>query len=333
MRTAFFSCKSYDREYFERFNGESEHELVYFEASLGSETAGLADGFGAVCIFVNDRADRETLGKLREHGVGLIALRSAGFNHVDLEAAREFGLTVMRVPAYSPHAVAEHALALILTLNRKTHKAYNRVRDGNFSLENLTGFNLYGKTVGVIGTGEIGSVFCKIMQGIGCRVIASDPVRSGELQERGVAYMETEDLLAESDIVSLHCPLNDHTRHLIDRDALARMKRGSMLINTGRGALVQTRDVIEALKSGRLGHLGLDVYEQEEDLFFRDLSENIIQDELILRLMTFPNVLITSHQGFFTREALEQIATITLRNITDYEKGSASGNEITLDEA
>jgi D-lactate dehydrogenase len=254
---------------------------------------------------------------------GLVALRCAGFNNVDLEAANELDITVVRVPAYSPEAVAEHAVALILTLNRKTHKAYNRIRENNFSLEKLTGFNLAGKTVGVVGTGQIGASFCRIMLGFGCNVIANDVHESTELINAGVEYTSFNKLLEHSDIISLHCPLTPDTHHLFDRKAFKKMKKGAMLINTGRGALIKTKDAIEALKTEKLGHLGIDVYEQEEKLFFRDLSEMIIPDDLISRLMSFHNVLITAHQGFFTREALEEIATTTLQNITDFEQGKS----------
>ena len=268
-------------------------------------------------------------------GVQLIALRSAGYNNVDLAAAKKHGLTVVRVPAYSPHAVAEHAVALILTLNRKTHKAYNRVRDGNFSLDKLMGFDLFGKTVGVVGTGKIGKVFCHIMRGFGCTVLAYDIVENKALNtdptgflRKGVTYVTLPELLKKSDIVSLHCPLNTATHHLINAAALHTMKRGSMLINTGRGGLIDSKAVIEALKTGQLGYLGLDVYEQEEKLFSKDFSEFIIQDDVILRLLSFPNVLVTAHQAFFTEEALTQIAQITLGNIECFEKGLPLENQI-----
>ena len=328
MKIAFFSSKSYDREYFTRFNEPSGHDLTFFDASLNMDTASLAQDFEAVCIFVNDKADSDTLQKLSEYGIRLVALRCTGFNNVDTKAAAEFGIKVVRVPAYSPQAVAEHAVALILTLNRKTHKAYNRIRESNFSLEKLAGFNLYGKTVGVIGTGQIGAAFCEIMLGFGCNIIAYDISESDDLKRQGVVYKPLEELLPESDIISLHCPLTPETHHLFDKKTFAKMKKGAMLINTGRGALINTQDAIEALKSEHLGHLGIDVYEQEEHLFFRDLSEFIIQDDVIVRLMTFPNVLITAHQGFFTKEALEEIATTTLKNITDFENGIETGNEV-----
>jgi D-lactate dehydrogenase len=255
-------------------------------------------------------------------------LRCAGFNNVDLKAAQEKNIKVVRVPAYSPEAVAEHAVAMILTLNRKTHKVYNRVRESNFSLENLTGFNLFGKTIGVIGTGQIGVAFCKIMLGFGCKIIAYDIKKSEELISKGVDYQSLNYVLKNSDIISLHCPLTPETNHLFDSAAFSKMKDGVMLINTSRGALIKTKDAIEALKKEKIGYLGIDVYEQEEHLFFKDLSESIIQDDLIQRLISFPNVLITPHQGFFTEEALTQIAITTMKNICDFEDGKELMNEV-----
>ena len=319
MKIAFFSTKAYDREFFDRY--VSTHEIIYFEAPLNKHTVNLAAGCSAVCVFVNDRLNAGVLESLKAIGIQLIALRCAGFNNVDLPTARELDIKVVRVPAYSPHAVAEHAVALIMTLNRKTHKAYNRVREGNFSLERLTGFDLFGKTVGVIGTGKIGQAFCDIMLGFGCKVLAFDLVAHQPTQAKGVAYLPLVDIFSEADVISLHCPLNEQTRHLINSQTIDMMKDGVMIINTSRGALMDTAAAIQALKSGRIGYLGLDVYEQEEKLFFNDLSENIIQDDLILRLLSFPNVLITSHQGFFTEEALTQIAQVTLENVDQYEAG------------
>jgi len=328
MKTALFSTKSYDREYFNRFNDGNRHNISYFEESLNANTTELTRGFGAVCVFVNDKVDRETIHKLSENGVKLIVLRCAGFNNIDLSSAAEKGIKVLRVPAYSPQAVAEHAVALIMTLNRKTHKAYNRIREGNFSLERLTGFNLFNKTVGVFGTGKIGSAFCEIMLGFGCNVLAHDLQESEMLKQKGVIYTSTDEIYNHSDVISLHCPLTPETRHMINTEAFAKMKDGVMIINTGRGALVKTEDAVEALKIGKLGYLGMDVYEQEEKLFFRDLSENVIQDEILMRLIGFPNVLITAHQGFFTKEALEQITVITLKNISSFESGEQLENEV-----
>ncbi len=329
MTVTFFSTKSYDREYFERRNSD-HHILRFLETPLTEQTAQLAAGSKAVCIFVNDRCNADAIKTLNEKGIRLIALRCAGFNNVDMAAAKAHGMTVVRVPAYSPHAVAEHAVALMLTLNRKTHKAYNRVREGNFSLERLTGFDLHGKTVGVVGTGKIGSVFAQIMLGFGCRVLAYDIFENQELIAKGVRYVPLGELLSASGIVSLHCPLNDQTHHLVNAESLKKMRPGAMLINTGRGALMDTRATLVALKSGRLGYLGIDVYEQEENLFFQDHSETIIQDELILRLMSFPNVLITAHQAFFTDEALSEIARVTLQNISDFEAGKPLENEVKI---
>ncbi len=326
MKIAFFSAKIYDRAFFDRHL--TGHEIIYFEAPLNEQTVNLASGCSAVCLFVNDKLNAAVLKALSATGIKLAALRCAGFNNVDLAAAKANNISVVRVPAYSPHAVAEHALALILTLNRKTHKAYNRVREGNFSLERLTGFDLYGKTVGVIGTGKIGQVFCKIMKGFGCKVLAFDLIANKRMEEAGVSYLPLAEVLEQADIISLHCPLNEQTRHIINAHTLAMMKKGVMLINTSRGALINTTDIIKALKTGRIGYLGLDVYEQEETLFFNDLSENIIQDDDIMRLLSFPNVLITSHQGFFTEEALVQIAQTTMQNISDFETGRPLVNAV-----
>ena len=326
MQIAFFSAKIYDKEFFNRYRGK--HDIIYFDAPLNEQTVDLAKGCNAVCLFVNDKLNAAVLKTLSALGIKLAVLRSAGFNNVDLVAAKANNIAVVRVPAYSPHAVAEHAVALALTLNRKTHKAYNRVREGNFSLERLTGFDLYEKTVGVIGTGKIGRVFCNIMKGFGCKVLAFDLIASKDVENAGVEYLPLTDLLQRSDLVSLHCPLNEQTRHIINAQTIGMMKAGVMLINTSRGALINTPDVINALKTGRIGYLGLDVYEQEEALFFNDLSENVIQDDDIMRLLSFPNVLITAHQGFFTEEALVQIAQVSMQNISDFEAGLALINAV-----
>jgi len=330
MKIAFFSTKSYDKEYFDSSNKEFQHSISYFEPSLNNETTTLAIGNDAVCVFVNDKLDANVIEKLKEIGVKLIALRCAGFNNVDLEAANRVGIKVVRVPAYSPHAVAEHAMALILTLNRKTHKAYNRVRDGNFSLENLTGFELNGKTVGVIGTGKIGATFAGIMQGFGCQVVAYDPFPNIELESKGVKFVKLEELFTKSDIISLHCPLTPETKHIVNEIALAKMKPTAMIVNTGRGALIDTKAIIQALKKKQIGYLALDVYEYEDKLFFKDLSETMIEDELIIRLLTFPNVLITAHQAFLTDNALNQIAETTLENISTFGRGGKLDNELGL---
>lgn len=332
MKLAVFSTKPYDRSFLEAANERHGHEVVFLEPRLTAETAPLAGGFEGVCAFVNDVLDREVLRALSAGGTRLVALRSAGFNHVDLEAAGELGITVARVPAYSPHAVAEHAAALILALNRRIHRAYNRVREGNFALHGLLGFDLHGRTVGVVGTGRIGAVFSRIMAGFGCRILAMDPYPDEELRAEGVAYVGPDRLFPESDIIALHAPLTPETHHLIDAAALERMRPGVMLVNTSRGALVDTRAVIDALKSGRIGALGLDVYEEEGDLFFEDLSEEVIRDDVFTRLLTFPNVLITAHQAFFTREAMERIAATTLENATAFERGRGDLHEVTGDD-
>jgi len=322
MRIALFSAKPFDREFFDRANARHRHEIVYFEPGLDAATAGLAAGFACVCPFVNDRLDKPAVEALAAGGTRLLALRSAGFNHVDLDAAAERGITVARVPAYSPHAVAEHAVGLLLTVNRKLHRAAARVRDHNFALDGLMGFDLHGKTVGLVGTGRIGEAFARIMLGFGCTVIASDPNPDDELARLGVRYVGLHDIFERSDVVSLHCPLTPETHHLISDHALARMKPGVVILNTSRGAVIDTRAVIRALKAGRLGGLGIDVYEEEGDLFFRDLSDRALQDDVLARLLTFPNVVVTAHQGFFTREAMDAIAEITLANATAFERGS-----------
>ena len=321
MKVAVFSTRSYDMEYLDRANVEKNHELVYFESSLKLKTTRLAENYDAVCVFVNDALTKEVIESLKNLKIKLIVLRCAGFNNVDIESACYNNIIVLRVAAYSPTTVAEHAVALILTLNRKTHKAYNRVREGNFSIERLTGFELSGKTVGVIGTGRIGAVFATIMKGFGCKIVAFDSYPDNTLKDTIVSYYTIDEVFKMSDIISLHCPLTPETNHLINKDSLSLMKKGVMLINTSRGKLIDTEAAIEALKVGHLGYLGIDVYEQEEKLFFKDLSEIIIPDDKISRLMTFPNVLITAHQAYFTDIALTQIAQTTIQNLSDFENG------------
>jgi len=328
VRVAVFSTKSYDRSYLEEANRNYKHELVFFDPHLTAETCIMAEGFPCVCVFVNDNLNSETLNRLAKQGVRLIALRCAGFNNVDLKASEALGLTVVRVPAYSPNAVAEHTVALILALNRKIYRAYNRVREGNFSIEGLMGFNLHGKTIGIIGTGKIGTVVAKIMKGFGCNLIAHDPYPSSECKALGVRYIPLSELFNESDIITLHCPLTPETYHLINEQALRQMKNGVILINTSRGGVIDTLAVIQALKSGKIAYLGLDVYEEEGDLFFQDLSDRIITDDVFARLLTFPNVIITGHQAFFTHEAMENIAETTLSNIKDFELGRTCPNQI-----
>ena len=326
MKVAVFSTHPFDRRFFDAANAAAAgaHELTYLETRLDDRSAPLAAGHQAVCAFVNDRLDRATLEILAGQGVRLLALRSAGFNHVDLKAAAELGLSVGRVPAYSPDAIAEHTVAMILTLNRKIHKAYARVREGNFALDGLLGFDLRGRTVGIVGTGKIGLNVARIMRGFDCTVIAHDPYPDeAGLAAVGGRYVSWPELLERSDIISLHCPLTPATRHLIDAAAIARMKPDVMLINTSRGAVVDTLALIAGLKSGRIGHVGLDVYEEEEGLFFADLSDQPIQDDIFARLLTFPNILITGHQAFFTREALTAIAETTIANISAFEANGA----------
>lgn len=315
MRVVFYSSKPHDQEFFAAANLQFDHELVFQQTRLSATTARLAAGADAVCGFVNDEINRDTLLELCDAGVRYVLLRSAGYNNVDLEAARELGIAVARVPAYSPHAVAEHTLALMLSLNRRIHRAWNRVREGNFDLDGLLGFDMHDKTAGIVGTGNIGAAVARILLGMGCRVLATDPAPNPELADSGVRYVDVNELLRNSDIISLHCPLTPETHHLIDAMALKTMKEGVMLINTSRGAVVDTRAVIDALKIGKLGYLGLDVYEEEGDLFFENLSNKVIDDDVFMRLLTFPNVLITGHQGFFTREALTSIAKTTLENL------------------
>jgi D-lactate dehydrogenase len=328
MDIAVFSAKPYDREYLNTANAAHGHRLQYFDVPLDAETAGLAAGHGAVCIFVNDRADADVLQALKRGGTNLVALRCTGFNNVDLKAAQDLGIKVVRVVDYSPNSVAEHAVALLMAINRKIHRAYNRTRDFNFSLDSLMGFDLCGKTVAVIGTGKIGRVFARIMMGFGCNVIGYDRFPSPEFEALGGRYAQPGEIGGSADIISLHCPLTPDTYHIIDADMLARAKPGSLLINTSRGALIDTEAAIAALRSGQLGGLAIDVYEQEAELFFRDLSGTIITDDMLQRLITFPNVIVTGHQAFLTREAVTTICGTTLQSVTEFETGSGLSNEI-----
>lgn len=330
MRVAMFSTKPYDRRSFEERNGAPGHAITYFEPRLSAQTASLADGFPAICLFVNDEANAAAIARLAQGGTRLIALRCAGFNNVDLAAAERHGIAVARVPAYSPHAVAEFTVGLMLSLVRNIHRAYQRTRDNNYALDGLLGFDLHGKTVGVVGTGKIGAIVARILlAGFGCRVLASDPYPDDALAALGVRYGEPREVIAESDLVTLHCPLTPETHHLLDAAEFARMRRGAMVVNTSRGAILDAEAAIEALKSGQLGGLAIDVYEQEADLFFEDLSNEIIQDDTLQRLMMFPNVLVTGHQAFFTREALGNIADTTLGNISAFANGEALENAVT----
>lgn len=327
MKIALFSAKDYEKDLFREALGQ-EHEISFFKNQLRAGTAVLAEGHDVVVSFVNDCLNRECLSQLKEAGVRLIALRCAGYNHVDLHAAHELGLPVVRVPEYSPYAVAEHALALLLAVNRHIHKAYVRVRENNFTLHGLMGFDLRGKTVGVIGTGKIGKVFCDLLTGFGCEVIAHDPFPNAELVNRGVSYVELPELMHRSKVISLHCPLTPSTHHIIDDETLAFCEEGVVLVNTSRGALVDSKALIRALKSKKVGAVALDVYEEEAGIFFEDLSDQVIEDDTLMRLMTFPNVLITSHQAFFTREAMENIAATTAVNIRAFAVGQELKNEV-----
>ncbi|SBS32915.1 D-lactate dehydrogenase [Marinomonas spartinae] len=321
MKVAIFSCKPYDRRTLEHFSQTSkELEFSFFESRLSQETMTLASGFDAICCFVNDDVNNNVIRYLAKQGITAIALRCAGFNNVDLSAAKAAGIKVYHVPDYSPTSVAEHALALIMTLTRKTHIAYQRVKAGNFALEGLLGFNLQNKTVGCIGTGRIGQAFCRIMKGFGCNVLCYDVSPNEALIDLGCQYTDLETLYKKSDIISLHCPLNASTHHLINGKSLNKMKDGVMIINTSRGALVNAQEAIDALYSGKIGYLGMDVYEQENRIFFEDMSSHIIQDSVFQLMLTFPNVVVTGHQGFFTQEALDHIAITTVDNLNKHRK-------------
>lgn len=328
MNVAVFSTKSFDKSFLEKNNSFYGHKFVFFEERLTEQNTALASGFTTVCVFVNDQLSRKVLTELSTNGTRLIALRCAGFNNVDIEAAAELGLTVVRVPEYSPYAVAEHTVALIMALNRRVCKARSRVREGNFSLEGLLGFELHGSTAGIIGTGRIGVNVAKILSGFGCDLLAYDPSPNPDCESFGVKYVALDEIYSRSDVITLHCPLMPQTYHMINAECIGRMKTDVMLLNTSRGALIDTKAVIKALKSGKIGYLGLDVYEEEADMFFEDLSNQIMQDDVMARLLTFPNVLITGHQAFFTRNALENIAKTTLANIADFEKDQSCPNEI-----
>jgi D-lactate dehydrogenase len=334
MKIAVFSTRSYDREFFSAAAAATaafniSHHFSYHDVPLQTETLYLTKGCDAICAFVNDQLNRAILESLKSEGVQLIALRSAGYNNVDLVAASELGILVVRVPAYSPEAVAEHTVALILTLNRKIYRAYRQVREGNFSLEGLVGFNLQGKTVGLIGTGRIGTAVAKILgPGFGCKLLGYDVAPNQGCRDLGLKYVSLTDLVADSDVVSLHAPLLPTTAHLIGEQTIALMKDGVMLINTSRGGLIDTQAVIAAVKSGKIGYLGLDVYEEETELFFSDRSLEVIPDDVFSRLLTFPNVVVTGHQGFLTREALEDIAKTTLENILEFATTGTCRNQV-----
>lgn len=331
MRVTVFSTKRYDREFLTAANASHGHALHFLEMRLSVESAALAQGSDAICAFVNDDLGAPALKALSALGIRLVALRCAGFNNVDLEAARDLGLKIARVPAYSPHAVAEHTIALTLALNRHVHRAYNRVREGNFALDGLLGFDLHGKTVGIIGTGRIGEVVARILSGFGCVLLGNDLAPNPACEALGMHYVSREEIFARSEILTLHCPLTPDTHHIVRAETLSQLKRGVMLINTSRGAVIETRAVIRGLKDGVIGSLGLDVYEEEADLFFEDLSNQVLRDDVFARLLTFPNVLITGHQAFFTREAMMNIARTTIANISDFAKHGRACHEVSVE--
>jgi D-lactate dehydrogenase len=329
MQVAIFSAQRYERALLDEANVRYRHDLVYFDTLLGPESVGLATGFPAVSAFVNDVVDRHVLERLAHGGTKLVATRSTGFNHIDVPAATELGMKVVRVTSYSPNSVAEFAVGLLLALNRKIPRAYNRTRDGNFSLDGLMGFDLVGRTVAVIGTGKIGRIFARIMAGFGCNVVGFDVHHSPEFEQIGGRYVDAQGIEG-ADVISLHCPLTPDTYHIVNAQRLARLKRGALLINTSRGGLVDTEAAIEALRTGHLGGIAIDVYEQEAGLFFKDLSSTIISDDVIQRLVLFPNVIVTGHQAFFTREALGTILDTTLASISDFAAGRPLANEIRI---
>ena len=328
MKLAVYSTKQYDKKYLQQVNESFGFELEFFDFLLTEKTAKTANGCEAVCIFVNDDGSRPVLEELKKHGVKYIALRCAGFNNVDLDAAKELGLKVVRVPAYDPEAVAEHAIGMMMTLHRRIHRAYQRTRDANFSLEGLTGFTMYGKTAGVIGTGKIGVAMLRILKGFGMRLLAFDPYPSAAALELGVEYVDLPTLFSESDVISLHCPLTPENYHLLNEAAFDQMKNGVMIVNTSRGALIDSQAAIEALKNQKIGSLGMDVYENERDLFFEDKSNDVIQDDVFRRLSACHNVLFTGHQAFLTAEALTSISQTTLQNLSNLEKGETCPNEL-----
>ena len=329
LTVAMFSTQPYDRKFFEgALAGARSLHVDFFRERLTPKTADMAQGYDAICAFVNDRLDAPVLEALARRGVRAVALRCAGFNNLDLDVAKDLGLIVTRVPGYSPEAPAEHAVALMLALNRKLIRSHRRVAEGNFALQGLLGFNLHLTTVGIIGTGQIGTALARILHGFGCRILAYDPQPNDDCRTLGVEYVELDKLLDQSQVISLHCPLNESTRYLIDSATIAKMPKGVMLINTGRGALIDTSAVIQGLKTGQIGYLGLDVYEQEEELFFEDRSFEIITDDIFQRLLTFPNVMITGHQGFFTRQALSAIAESVVTNLLAIEANQPAPDAI-----
>lgn len=328
MKVAVFSTKKYDQKSFEIINDNYQHKLAFFEFRLTEQTARMAQGFDAVCAFVNDDLSQAVLEELAHNNIRLIAMRCAGFDKVDLDAAKTLGIQVVRVPAYSPEAIAEHTLGLMLSLNRRIHRAYQRTRDANFSLEGLTGFNFHGKTVGVIGTGKIGIATIRILKGLGMNILAYDPYENPIAIDLGVTYTSLDDIYQQADVITLHCPMTQENYHMLNADAFKKMRDGVMLINTSRGELLNSKDAIEALKNSKIGSLGIDVYENEKDLFFEDKSNDVIKDDVFRRLSACHNVLFTGHQAFLTEEALGNIADTTLNNISHFEAGTASSNEL-----
>ncbi|MDP8101401.1 2-hydroxyacid dehydrogenase [Phocoenobacter atlanticus] len=326
MKIAIFGTKNYDRKYLELINSKFGFELKFFDFMLNVQTVKMVEGCDAVCIFVNDDGSRKVLEKLAEYKVKIVALRCAGFNNVDLQAAKELGIKVVRVPAYSPEAVAEHTVGLMMTLNRKIHRAYQRTRDANFSLEGLTGFNMYGRTAGVIGTGKIGLAVIRILKGFGMNILAYDPFKNPQAEELGAKYVELDELYQKSHVITLHCPATPESYHMLNAESFAKMRRGVMIINTSRGTLIDTQEALTALKQQKIGALGLDVYENEQSLFFEDKSNDIIQDDLFRRISSFHNVLLTGHQAFLTEEALVNISDVTLTNIATLLKGKECPN-------
>lgn len=327
MKIAFFGTKEYDKKIFKQVLPAYKHEIKFFRPKLSPETAIMAQSYDAVCGFVNDIISKETLSILASHQVKLLLLRCAGYNNVDLDAAKEYGITVLNVPSYSPEAVAEHTMALVLSANRRIHKSYNRIKDNNFSLEGLNGINLHGKTAGIIGTGKIGIAFARICAGFGMKILGYDQYKNSNVQDM-IEYVELDELLTKADLISLHCPLLDNTKYIINKDSIAKMKDGIILVNTSRGGLIKTEDLINGIKANKFSAVGLDVFEEETNLVFDDHSNDILNNTTVARLTSFPNVVLTSHQGFFTNEALDSIARTTLNNADEYENSQTLSNEL-----
>lgn len=327
MRIAFFGTKEYDKKIFNQILPEYKHEIKFYRPKLSPETAIMAQSYDAVCGFVNDIISGETLKILAQHQIKLLLLRCAGYNNVDLEAAKNYGITVLNVPSYSPEAVAEHTMALVLSANRKIHKSYNRIKENNFSLEGLNGINLHGKKAGIIGTGKIGIAFARICAGFGMSILGYDKYKNPDVEDL-IQYVELEEILAKTDLISLHCPLTDSTKYIINKDNIAKMKDGVILVNTSRGGLIRTEDLINGIKANKFSAVGLDVFEEETNLVFDDHSNDILNNTTVARLASFPNVVVTSHQGFFTNEALDAIARTTLNNANEFENNVILSNQL-----